>query len=611
MNVLSRLSVEVAKNGVKGKVPVVRYVLPKEFELVNKKEFIDKSNNTNDEKSKSSKNSYGYVREHMTLVGRGSNYQKKQVQEYLSPLRPYKLRRQEINKDYDQEKSIEYTKFTLHKKKEERLGFGLSEDFLGELLAALIKNLPKRYEGQDEVDKADNLNDDDIPSCKYAYPKFSKEEIPKIPDFEKHPEKFPEYVGLLTHCDFYYRNSSKSNGIIPKILRNLFHPSNVKTLHLRSVDSFNDLIYYFSNKFDFASCREFLAQMKVENIKPNTKTYNLLIMNVLKNSHIRKGKSIRPELKFLFHDMQKNQVTVDEITWNICFNFLNNGLSKDIYIEQMVKHGVAITPEFVYTVFRNDKTYSSSDILNYLTENKISMTYKIFKLCIEKLLKQQKSKVVWEMIQFAMDNNSHEPGQMKVTYEVVDKLLAEFARRGRIDLTLMTLNKFLLDYKLTPSVNTFDMCFKSLSNSGYSKNFEAVYRYIVKLKSDSGLPPYKSYWAVKCQSTIKFNCRQLHDKEAEIIRGMELLNSLRFPKDKYVDFTWYIRDSNIRKTLRYLGCTLHKIHDKQINPVNKDKSNYRQRIRFIAIQKSMVNKIDYSMDYYKTLKRELRDRSII
>ncbi|EDO14761.1 hypothetical protein Kpol_354p9 [Vanderwaltozyma polyspora DSM 70294] len=603
MNVLNRVGNALAKNTLKSDVLKKELVLPEYFTNTNS----IKDHSIREVKScitrDCSKNEY--VRKNINLVGHNSNFQKKMIQEYLSPLSALPLKRHDINNDYNvsQIQSLK-TYLNAMKQKEDPSAtvFKISKRFVSDMIASLIKCTPKSMAIVEDH------------HTKFAYKPFTFDEVPRIPDFEVYPQQFAPYIGLLTHTKFLYRNSSKTNGIIPKILRNLMHPGNVKTLHLRSANTFNDLIYFFGGKSDFATCRELFVQMKSEGISPNTRTYNLMLRIALKYSSIQNGNIPSSSVLFYLKNMKQNNVDADHVTWATCYNFLQDDISRDIFIEQMKARNIPIHTNFLYSVLRSGN-YSCAESLNFLTKNSIPINYKILDLCVNKLIQEDKVGIAWELLNFTMCRKPN----VKINASVINRFIRLFASKGRIDLALMTYNKYMKQSGILPDTNTFEMLFKSLVNNGYTKHFMYTLQYLKDLKEVNGLGKYKTYWVVKSNSIAEFNCKvEIVDSKMAGIKTR--LDNLSWPKTGYTDNVWFISDADTRKSLRLLGCIPGSFKKKQskvtetsnsTSEVSIKKQQYRDRIKKIALQNSFINRIDYAKGWYESLRNELTKRKII
>ncbi|QLQ79248.1 hypothetical protein HG537_0B05950 [Torulaspora globosa] len=545
------------------------------------------------------------LNENKHLVGPGSNFQKKVVKEYLSPLRVHDLSRHEIKNDYDNEKATRMSgiaKRSKHFSNYKEILFSDSRRFVGELLAALVACSSKTIE----------ITSDDVVR---HFPVWTMEEVPKIPKFNANPHLFEDYIGFLTHTKFLYRNSSSTNGIVPMILRNLMHPGNLKTLQLRTTRTYNDMIYYFCEKFDFASCREIFAQMKIEGAQRNTITYNLMLLSVLKNSHIRKVKPVDNEVIYYLKSMRKNKVRADAVTWTTCYNFLKEDVARAIFIEQMQLRGVPVTASFVYTVLRNGE-YSSEECLRFLSNQKLPLTYKLFKLCLDRLLQEDRVNIAWLFLEHTMMKREVD---FKIDSDILNSFLRYFAKKGRLDMAVITFNTCTGDFNIKADDHTFEMLFKALVTNGYSKNFSMVLKYLQNARKSFGLGNRNNYWLVKAMGISKFNVPKLNAFSDEDFEKLtERLNNLKWSSTSsgFTVKTWKENGPSFKKALRNIGCFPPTLQaNKKPLIVNttamQKKSKYRRRIRSIAVQNAMYKRIPLAKDWYGTLKQELKKRHIL
>ncbi|QLL31734.1 hypothetical protein HG536_0B06000 [Torulaspora globosa] len=539
------------------------------------------------------------------LVGQGSNFQKKVVKDYLSPLRVHDFSRHEIKNDYDTQKATRMSHIARRRKQSanyREILFSDSRRFVGELLAALVACSSKTIEAtSDHVVR--------------HFPTWTMEEVPKIPKFSANPNLFEDYIGFLSHTKFLYRNSSSTNGIVPMILRNLMHPGNLKTLHLRTTRTYNDMIYYFCEKFDFASCREIFAQMKIEGAQRNTITYNLMLLSVLKNSHIRKVKPVDNEVIYYLKSMRKNKVQADAVTWTTCYNFLKEDVSRAIFIEQMQLRGVPITAAFVYTVLRNG-TYSSEECLRFLSNNKVPLSFKLFKLCLDRLLEEDRANVAWLFLEHTMMKREMD---FRIDSDILNSFLRYFAKKGRFDMAIITFNTCTRDFNIKPDDHTFEMLFKALVTNGYTKNFSLVLKYLKNVRGSFGLGNRNNYWLIKATGISKFNVPKLNafsDEDLEKLTSQ--LDNLKWSSTSsgFTVKTWKENGPSFKRALRDIGCVPPMVRaSKKPHTVNttamQKKSRYRRRIRNIAVQSAMCKRIPLAKDWYGTLKQQLKERNIL
>lgn len=610
MNVLHRLGEILAKDGIKKSALFREEVLPSMFNknvkpspIIPKPKIVRQCVNNKTcivVPKKVPKNLK--VKENIGHVGKGSKFGKKVAKEYLSPLQGRPLSRHNIIDDYDAEKAKRLHGQVKYVEKNPKLHDALLTRFLrstGDMLAALIACSPPKMKVNSQ-------------QTKKIYLKYSKHELPQIPNFENDPRYFENYIGLLSHTEFLHKNSSSTNGIVPKILRNLMHPANIKTLHLRTTRCYNDLIFYFSEKFDFATCRELFVQMKVENVTPNTVTYNLLLRSVLKNSHIRKNKFFDEEVLYYLKNMETSGIEADSVTWTTCYNLLGDDVSRLLFVEQMHERNVPFTEDFIYTVLRNGD-YSSNECLVFLTNHQVPLNPKTFKLCVSRLLLEDRLDVAWAFLEYTWKNSQ---GNLKGGIDVVNQFMREFAAKGRLDLALMTFNTYVKRRAIEPDMHIFEMLFKALVKNGYHRNFAVTLTYIQNLRKKYGFGNRNNYWLVKALSIVKFNV----DPQLGVVTPEKLerltssMNFLEWGVDT-TSFTTRVWDSHsihFKNACRMIGCIpmAYRRQSPQNATAPHRKAEYRKRIRYVALQNAMLKRVPYAKDWYGTLKKELEERGL-
>lgn len=597
MGLLATLGSGIAKNGIRE--PSV--VAEKSFRAVPTKARcgvdlkVDRQGGVQPTKLKNE-----YVLRNIHVVGKGSNFERSAVQDYLSPFSSHQFARHKLPCAYNEDRAR--ANFTALKKlksskNSETLLFSSSQQYVGEMIPLLVALTPQEV------------------STGHAKRNFRSEvfeEIPSIIDFTQNAESFANYVTLLTHSKFYYKKSSFLNGVIPKILRNILHPSNMKTMQFRDVGVFNDVIFFFSEKSDYATCRELFSQMKLEGVKPNTKTFNLMLRNALKNSHIRKSRHPLHDAVYYLRQMQHHEIKADAVTWVTCFNLLLEDMSRDVFLENMIKSNVPITPQLVLAVLSSNPL-NSSQALKFLSEYSVPLNSKLFNFCIKKLLSEEKYEAAWAFV-----DHAHKNADFNLDHESLNAFLRRFAESGRLDLALLTFNTACKRYQISGNLHSFDMLFKALVRNGYTQNFPIVFEYLSRKRRRyaRGVQIF-SYWLSKAHSMVKFNMKH-QVTEGDIEKAKSLLDSALWTSKGLRWKCWRESEQSQRKVFRYLGCipttvkakTTHFIHDTSPEASAK-KVKYKNRIRFLAIQNAMAKRIPYAHDRYRALKEELRHRGIM
>lgn len=592
MNVLNRLENTISKHGVLSSdiVKLASYApdsLGLKIPVKIKKDIMEETSYRNE-----------FVRTNKNLIGKGSIDEQIKIKDYLSPMGLQHLTRITLRSGKYDAKSAklfyEKLKIIKNSKNSQKVLFNLCNKDVASIISLLMDLTPEKI----VMDS----------NRRYFLPEIYTE-IPRFPNFQNHEKSLDEYIALLTHSTFYYKSSSRKNGIIPKILRNLMHPSNINTVNLRNVHIFNDVIYFFSKKWDFASCRELYSQMKWEKIPPNTKTFNLLLMNLVKNSQIVKKKLPFKEVIFYLTEMKCNKTQADVITWSTCYNLLLDDISRDIFLEKMAECNVPITQEFIANVLMKE-VCDSTTLLQFLNKTNIPLTTKLFNLCIKKLVDEDKHEAAWQFICYI-----EKSAAFRLNTESLNILLRSFAESGRIDLSILTFNTLINSYGLKANVQTFHMLFKALTRNGYHENFCVVNQWLKQLmKKHTNNLLIRSYWIVKANSIAKFNIKSTNITSHHLEKAGKLLDKICWD-DKGLKLRCWSSYVDMRKSFRFLGCIPSNIKPKQVkidtSVQSIKKSAYRNRIKFLSIQNAKQNKILYAQNHFTSLKDELKRRGII
>ncbi|AGO13860.1 AaceriAGL007Wp [[Ashbya] aceris (nom. inval.)] len=366
----------------------------------------------------------------------------------------------------------------------EEVLFQMSSVEVSEIISRLVKLTPEGHQ---------------VPDEQRRFPKELFINVPPVPKFNGDPGILEQYIGILTHSAFYYQRTSHTDPI-PHILRDLLHPHNQATAPLRTTTMFNDLIYYFGKKSDYASCREYYSQMKLEKKIPNIETYRLLFLNLLKNMQIPKKQLPYKEMLFYFNDMEKFGVPADAKIWAYSYHLLVENVSKRLLLEKMIQHNAPISPDFIVSILRT-LDVDCKAILEFAKDYSIPVTPKMLKLCISKLCKEYKFESAWQLL------TSLSRSTDVVSTGSVNILINALAEKGRVDLTLLTYNSMKLQLGVTPDLRTHRLMFKAIARNGYHENFQDVYHWTVwnMKRCTSGWFDHDA-WSRRCESIIKQKC---------------------------------------------------------------------------------------------------------
>ncbi|CCF56468.1 hypothetical protein KAFR_0B01690 [Kazachstania africana CBS 2517] len=624
MDILTTLSKAISTNGIKRATSGSTFseiLLPATFTNHLNVDRLDRSKpmekNRQEDRSEKSKSRNLQIAENSHLVGKNSSFERKLVQEMLLPYRPtHKFKRQEIKADYDTAKANKL--YHLRKQMLQNESWMEREDqlLLNELLPLMVKLANFRVY-LPHVNK------------RRLFQRESMREIPQVPKFDEDPMVFTDYIGLLTHTKFRYKSSSKQNGIIPKMLKMMVNPSNKVTLPYQTSQTYNDVMFFFKQRSDYASMRETFRLMKIANCQLNTATYNIIISAILKNSKIRKVKKVNGELAYYLNDMINRKIGVNYITWNLLGQFLMSQSALEFYIKKMIEQEIPVTQSLALkvfeTVFKNENGNKNGrtiviTLLNFLKINRISFDSEILKFTLKHLLEDTKNgnslEVAWELLNFAYRKN-----QNMFNVEILNLFLNHVSLSGRIDLSLIILYHFKNVFKVSSNVESFQFLYKSLVRNGYSVNFPVILKFLKNLQLKMKLGYRKNYWLVKCESISKFNClKQVTSEDLEKLGYLmeHIVNGGM--KVKWELFKVSSRDE--RKLLRYLHCVPYnnngnsreKTRDKHCitsGETKAKKTEYRKRIRYIAVQNAMIKRIGYANNWKEALTKELKDRKLI
>ncbi|KAK6465174.1 hypothetical protein DFJ63DRAFT_332607 [Scheffersomyces coipomensis] len=210
----------------------------------------------------------------------------------------------------------------------------------------------------------------------FQFPKNIFTEVPPIPS-PLTKESFEEYIYLLTHSTFHYRNSSSlTTGIIPDILLYTHKLSNEEFKPFRSAQTYNYLIKYFGydkNQSSFA--RQLLLVMNKDDCKPNIGTINNLLKVCQIHSHIRStGNTYSIVLKYL-RLCTKLDIHINLSTFTRVYDCINNIFLKEIFINKIQAINLPIQKNLLVRILDDfSLTIKETSELIYFIENDLRYT---------------------------------------------------------------------------------------------------------------------------------------------------------------------------------------------------------------------------------------------
>ena len=642
MSTLGQLAKIVAKYGLKEAATVPETTNSSRATLVTPEMFSKGDTGSTkqpkgDTKSVERVDTVRLLKENESLIGKGSKFHRRIVQDMLIPFREtHPFRRLEIHdtSSYDVKRAT--TMYKLKNEIQKNPTFRKTEDelFLRETLPLLEKltvpspsfhNHNPKYHYRLRIKK----NSEPCYSS-YVYPRDSHSEIPPIPNLQTDPtptETLVKYTGLLSHTKFHFKNSSSRTGIIPLLLRTLTHPKNESMRPYFTTEVFDNLLWYFGSlrSYDMAAVRETLSFMKISGCSPSTKSYNLVIRALLNGGGMRGTQSGYKKLVFYLGEMSRGKVYANEETWNLVWMFLKSESGRVFMWQRMSEFGFKLD-------LYNLVSRMTFDELGSVVETVPQVISKgTLKIILRKLLEREQFNTAWLLLKKFVVNNK----ESTIDYTVMDVFLATFASRGRLDLTLLVFNTFVNDYNVKPGLSSFNLLFKSLVWNGYFKGFPVVFQYLQTLKKESGLVPKDSYWKLKAESIVRYNFTKSETTTMDEISRFRLgMTDFKLAKNDELSLTTMDRRkvSHERiKMLRYLNCVPYRrrnVGDPKgsehteiegrgrqyivtSDEIREEKRKFRSRIKRIAIQNATVKRIPYAKDWFKALNDELESRGII
>lgn len=559
------------------------------------------------------------VKKHYEKIGKGSMFERKNVESYLKSLGPTSLKRSSIddhelfNEQEAKEKHVFYKNLESLDNSSTVL-FNLEQEDIRHILENLVTVTPKSSESTNSLKIS--MNDEAKKFRKKPSPHIYTE-IPPVPDFHDSVSTFEDYIYLLTHSTFHHKKSSNFNGIIPKILKNFFHPLNSNTIPLRTVNSYNDAIHYFSNKWNIATCRELLVQMKLENIKPNSTTFNIMLKSLLTHQNIRHVTSpYKIALKYLL-DMKRYGVEADLVTWNLIFNLLKDDISKKLLLDNRKLLNLPADPYFLTAAFKHlsfQEDLSSRALLKLMKDFDISFDVKLLNVMVKKLIKEKQILSAWKVI-----DHSRKEFNFRPNVEQLNLFLVHFSNIGRVDLVVATMNTFKKHFKVKPNYDSYNLVMKSISRSKHWDDKLHILRILYhKMMADIKNCVAGEYWIRRIRARLKF----IYEKDVQL--QPELTSEELQLKAEIETIKWGFNtgDGDLSKRipeqfrevsakLGFQGVCSDLVAIEDLEMKKEKMRKYKDRIDFLSIQKSLVKRIPYAEDSYTALKQEMKARKLI
>ncbi|ODV77853.1 uncharacterized protein CANTADRAFT_54060 [Suhomyces tanzawaensis NRRL Y-17324] len=169
-----------------------------------------------------------------------------------------------------------------------------------------------------------------------SWPTDYYEEVPPIPQ-PLTKQSFQEYIYVLTHTRFHYKNSlSLSSGIIAEILLYTHKLTNEEFRPYRSVHTYNYLIKYFGfDKHQSSFARELLLVMNKDGHKPNIDTINNLLKLCQIHSRIRSNTNTYQIIMKYLKLCRDLNIEINLSTYNRVYDAINNIFLREIFLTKI------------------------------------------------------------------------------------------------------------------------------------------------------------------------------------------------------------------------------------------------------------------------------------
>ncbi|CCK70011.1 Aep3p KNAG_0D02620 [Huiozyma naganishii CBS 8797] len=533
------------------------------------------------------------VTENLALVGRGSQFEKKAVQQFLSPLQEEgTFQRQNVSATFDTERAVKLHRLNKELRGDPKLAPIIDTNFLDQVLRLLEQLTPRT-----------DLETGNVVSLRSTAPEHrppltSQLEVPHVPDFtlpeNNNSEAFARYIGLLTHGKFI------KDSQLPLLIRALLHPFNETTAPLFTVRNFNDAMFYFRNKWDIASMRETFSLIRLCRLHRDTMSYNLMLGGVLRNARIRKVGNTTREFVYYLEQMLRDGVSADAHSWGVVYDHLLSDEARSRLLARLwvISPQLGRSSVLMMRVMQNCE--DPEKVVKFMREHHVALTSGILRLLLRKYLAQDRIGEAWQVLQRA-------PTRLW-DVGMLNGFLICLANRGRVDMCLMVIGNFQ-SARVPLDGDVFRWLYKALVRNGYTRKFAVVYQEITRWHRRV-CPVRNTYWKVKCDTIVKFNCKG-SDPTREQEQKLQLLLSGVTCKGSLTWDVWNVYP-DLRPLLRFLGVVKGKgsrsgtapSHSISDEGTKEKKRRYRERIRHISVGNAMAQRIPYARDTYGALARD-------
>lgn len=213
---------------------------------------------------------------------------------------------------------------------------------------------------------------DVIKSARYECPSISFDELPRVP-YPLTPSLFREYIYILTHQKFLYRNSlSLKLGIVARILLYTHSLENDEFRSVRSVHTYNYLIKWFGydkNQSSFA--RVLLLMMRKDGHLPNTDTINNLLKCTQIHSHIRSNTNTYQVVLEYLRLARKLNIAIDLSTFSRIYDCINNIFLRELFLARVQHMDLPMLEHLVYKILDDfaETTRDTNEVVSFIEQD--------------------------------------------------------------------------------------------------------------------------------------------------------------------------------------------------------------------------------------------------
>ncbi|ODV96407.1 hypothetical protein PACTADRAFT_2700 [Pachysolen tannophilus NRRL Y-2460] len=398
-------------------------------------------------------------------------------------------------------------------------------------------------------------------------------EIPPIPKILNH-DSFHKYIDDLTSFYYYKKRSSSKNGLISRILVQLFHPHNKIIKNFRTISSYNNVIKFFCDFNDIDYSRNLFKQMEeIDQINPNTSTFNILI-NQLNNSLKHNTNPLITTLRYL-KMMETKKIPVDLCTWHIIYKIFKDDTSKSLLLDKYSYDlNLPVTNYLTHYVIEDlSQNLTAEEIITYIKDNNISC-YDIntINTIALKFLKENKFKQAWFYLKDEYDYASqHDIKGRKPSLSTLNCFLEYFCQREMIVKALSVYNGMKTFYQVTPNLHTFNLLIATSVKMGFHDNWRTILRIINNemITKNQSIVNKSSYWLTRARSRAlvdhKNDCKRLdlkknlNEKELMIASNIKKKLCWTLEENDFIEHPYYdTQDKEYRKLCYIVGSRLPK-----------------------------------------------------